>query len=205
MSLSIRLLAPRTALAIVLLIVVAGVGVQTHHRLVRAHFAPVGLHLDVVVRDEARYGGPIRFYYAEMTNFGLWPTSFVACKFTTDTNSPGTEFAWGLQRWDVSKSAWQTMSGASARENFCDLRPVPTSRGWATVSRDWVWPGNTREMAEEAVGHRGDFTRADSVRFVVFRTLSDLTMWETAVFSKVFRIERDVIREDGSIDGPIDR
>jgi hypothetical protein len=60
-------------------------------------------------------------------------------------------------------------------------------------------------MAEEAVGHRGDFTRADSVRFVVFRTLSDLTMWETAVFSKVFRIERDVIREDGSIDGPIDR
>jgi len=204
-ALRVGLLTRRTASALLLVLIVAAVGIQIHHRLLCGHFAPIGLHVDVVARDETAYGGPIRFYYAQVTNVSLWPAAFVSCTFTTDTNSRGTEFAWGLQRWDVRKRAWQTMSDANDAKNFCDPRPIPTARGWATVSKDVVWPGATRELAEEAVGHRGDFIRGDSARFVVFRQLDDRTMWKTALFSQAIQIERDVIRNDGSIDGEIQR
>jgi hypothetical protein len=39
----------------------------------------------------------------------------------------------------------------------------------------------------------------------VFRQLDDRTMWKTALFSQAIQIERDVIRNDGSIDGEIQR
>ena len=198
-------MARRTSVALVSMIIAAAAGIQTHHRFARGHFAPVGLHVDVFAQDLAMYGGPIRFYYAEATNFGLWPVSFVACKFTTDTNSPGTEFASGLERWDRARNRWQPMEDAAQVESFCDPRPIPTARGEATQSRDWLWPGRSRVMAVSPVGHRGDFRRGDSARFVIFRTVHPTTRWQTVVVSSAFLIERDLLQQDGSVQAPIGR
>ncbi len=176
----------------VFLLAVASVALitQGRHKVLRGHFASFGLHADVLWEDvELAPGWRPRLYWVEVTNLGIWPTSFIACRYETDTLSPGMELAWALQRWNEQRRAWEVRELPEQRD-WCDPRPFPTSRGPATVSAKRLWPGRTaRAMLAEVVGSRGDFEAGASARFVVFRSLSESERWNTAVTSPAFRVE----------------
>src|SRR5688572_1320674 len=163
---------------------------QGRHYMLRGHSAPFGLHADVRSEDaELAPGWRPRLYWVEVTNLGLWPRSFIACRYETDTLSPGMELAWALQRWDEKGRVWEVRELPEQRD-WCDPRPFPTSRGPARVSTERLWPGETaRAMLWEVVRARGDFELGASARFVVFRSLSEPERWDTAVTSPAFRVE----------------
>lgn len=176
--------------ALLLAVGIAALIGQGRHYMLRGHLAPFGLHADVQW-DEAELapGWRPRLHWVEVTNFGIWPTSFIACRYETDTLSPGMELAWALQRWNDRQRAWEVRELPGERD-WCDPRPFPTSRGPARISSKRLWPGETaRAMLWEVVRARGDFELGASARFVVFRSLSEPERWNTAVTSPPFRVE----------------
>jgi len=181
----------RLFIALVGLAVAGFVGIQFHHRSLRGHFAPIGLHVDVLWEDASIGGpGPSRMYWPELTNAGLWPSTFEVCNYITDIGSRGRDYAVGLQRWNHQQNAWETASIAALEEE-CSI-PVALSRGAGTLSRAWIWPGLSVEATgAEAIGARGDFANGDLARFVVFRTGNRSPDWRTAVFSDAFRVKGD--------------
>jgi hypothetical protein len=188
------LLKKRRILGLIVLtavVLLAGMSLQIHHRWVYGHFAPIGLHVDAL-STEASIGipGQTHLYWAELTNFRPWPTLFAACDYVTDAMAPGTEYAYGVQRWDDSSRSWITLSVPDA-EWFC--RPEPLSKISASPTRHLIWPGQSvRVMDSEAVGARDEFSHGDLARFVVFRAATIPADWRTAVPSESFRIEDDV-------------
>ena len=165
---------------------------QVRHKAGFGHFAPIGLHVDAVsVEASIAIPGQTHLYWAVLTNFG-WPVRFVACDYLTDAFQPGTDYAYGIQRWDVTTHGWTTVALPDP-EWFC--RPAPLSRIKADSTRRFVWPWQSvRVMDFEAVGARDEFRQGDAARFVVFRAPVLPVDWDSAVISRGFRIEDNVER-----------
>ena len=189
-------LIPKRRLALALILVTAlsfaSVWLQLYHRWAYGHFVPVGLHVDALsIEGSIGIPGQTHLYWAELTNFQPWPALFAACDFVTDAMEPGTEYAYGVQRWDDSSRSWITVSTPDA-EWFC--RPVPLSKVSADPTRRFIWPGRTvRVMNFELVGARDEFRHGDLARFVVFRAATRPLDWRTAVASESFRIHKNVV------------
>lgn len=180
----------RKVCAAFLTLFAAGVATfQLRHYVVYRHLVPFGVHADVRWEDaELAPGWRPRLYWAEVVNFGPWPAVFVSCRYTTDTNSPGVELAWGLERWNQLRKAWE-IRDLPERRDWCDPRPIPTSRGGAIMSRERLWPGQGVRVMDWTVVHaQGDFEPGDSARFVVFRTLNEPERWDDVVMTQVFTI-----------------
>jgi len=164
------------------------------HKYHYGHFVPLGLHLDVLVEDACiGIPGQKKLYRAELSNFNLWPVKLTACDFITDTLQPETEYPYAVERWDVSSNTWSTVVQMDS-ESFC--RPYPTGMSHTRVVTKLLWPCmSVLVMRGEATGARVPFRKGDLARFVVFRSLSGVE-WQTAVASKPFEIEEDVIRDE---------
>jgi hypothetical protein len=131
-----------------------------------------------------------------MTNLGLWPVSFTGCDFVTDAFDPGTEYAYGVQRWNAAESTWETVS-LPEPDTFCHIAPL--SKIKANLGRKILWPGTTvRVMEWEATGARSEFKKNDKARFVVFRSPNSLD-WDNAIASNTFTIEDDVVYSDSEV------
>jgi hypothetical protein len=177
------------------LVLLAGVSLEIHHRWAYGHFAPFRLHVDALSM-QSRIGipGQTHLYWAQLTNFRPWPVLFAACDYVTDVLAPGTEYAYGVQRWDDSSGSWMTISVPDA-EWFC--RPAPLSKMSADPTRHFIWPGQSVHVMDfEAVGARDEFRHGDLARFVVFRAATMSVDWSTAVPSESFRIEDNVVDTD---------
>ena len=165
------------------------------HRLARGHFPLIGLHVDAwSERTSIGIPGQTTLYWPELSNFGFLPVRFTACDFISDTITPGTEYAYGVQRWNRSTSSWDTVS-LPEPEWFC--QPAPASRGDTHEKRHYIWPGQTVKVIDfEAVGAREEFRKGDLARFVVFRNAGRPVDWTAAIPSNGFQIEDDVERSD---------
>jgi len=161
------------------------------HRLARGHFPPIGLHVDALSR-KASIGipGQTMLYWPELSNFGFWPVPFTACDYISDTLAPGTEYAYGVQRWSPSTKSWDSVSLPDP-EWFC--QPEPLSKGDTHERRRYIWPGQSVKVMEfEAVGAREEFRLGDLARFVVFRNARRPVDWSAAIPSNAFQIEDNV-------------
>lgn len=164
------------------------------HRYNFGHFVPYGLHVDVL-SEEVSIGipGQKNLYRAELSNFTFWPARLDACNYVTDAFSHGTEYPYAVQRWDQAASEWQTVVEVKD-ESFC--RPAPLSKVETQLTKKLVWPGmNVEVMEGEATGACEPFQKGDLARFIVFKTVSEEPDWKTAIASKSFVIEDEVIRD----------
>jgi hypothetical protein len=161
------------------------------HRAARGHFPLLGLHVDAVsMQGSIGIPGQTTLYWPELSNFRFWPARFTACDFISDTLTPGTEYAYGVQRWNPSTSSWDNVS-LPEPEWFCE--PEPLSKGDTHQRRRYIWPGQTvKVIGFEAVGAREEFRQGDLARFVVFRNVARPLDWGAAIASNGFRIEDDV-------------
>jgi hypothetical protein len=82
-----------------------------------------------------------------------------------------------------------------------------TENGWCAIPKTdstgpaetYLSPGSSvTVMGSEATGAREPFRKGDLARFVVFRNVGARGDWNTAVASRPFRIEDDVVRDNNS-------
>jgi hypothetical protein len=163
------------------------------HRIGRGHYAPLGLHVDALSGPGSiGIPGQTTFYWAEVTNIGLWPRALAACDYTTDTLSPGTDLAYGVQRWDSTAGKWDPVS-APDPQTFC--QPVPLGRSDTHVRTKWIWPTQTKVVMEfEALGAWDVFRKGDVARFVVFPAVAAPANWEAGIASDSVRIQDEAVR-----------
>jgi hypothetical protein len=161
------------------------------------HLFSYGLHIDVL-RLESNIGipGQKNMYRAELSNFTLSPRKLAACDYVTDVAEfTGADYPYAVQRWDTSSNNWQTIVGEDP-EKFC--YPVPLGRSQTQIVSRLLWPGMSVDvMGWEATGARVPFQKGDMARFVIFTRTDKDKAWQTAIPSRPFYIEDDVIRQQG--------
>ncbi len=151
---------------VVVTVLIAWMGyVQYRHRAEFGHFAPLGLHADVVVhKADIGIPGITNKYEARLTNLGFSPVSVERCVFVSDAGESGVMVAYNIERWDPGRRAWER-THEFAKPGFC--APVPLSMGDTHWRRTWLWPGQSLATGEEETGARAPFSSGDRVRFVV--------------------------------------
>jgi hypothetical protein len=178
------------------LLIAWAVSFQVGHRMCCGHFAPLGPHVDALSGPGSiGIPGQTTLYWAEVTNFGLWPLTLTACDYTTDALQRETEFAYGVQRWDPTTGTWKTVSAPNP-DSFC--QPTPLGRVDTVVRPKLVWPSQTMTVMEfEALGAWDAFRKGDVARFVLFRTVAMPIDWSDAVASDAVRIQDEAVRGSG--------
>src|SRR5690349_17999628 len=135
-------------------------------------------------------------YYAQLSNYSLWPVTLPACHYLTDAFEKGMEFPHAVQRWERSSKSWKTIVDMSG-DGFCQPAPLSTIEDHLVNRR--IWPFSRVEVMDgEATGAREPFRKGDLARFVVFRKLNKSGDWQSAVPSVPFQIVDDVLRDENS-------
>ncbi|MGH9795536.1 MAG: hypothetical protein ACRD5G_12255 [Candidatus Acidiferrales bacterium] len=141
---------------------------EFRHKQNYGHFAPYGLHVDLIVRKaDIGIPGITKMYEAYLYNLGL-PVSIQRCDFVSDAMEPGTMVAYAVQRWNAQTSAWDTIVESSGAE-YCVVTPL--SMVVAASKDSFLFPGQSVSTGWEATAARDEFAKGDSARFVVFTTL----------------------------------
>src|SRR5437016_12279278 len=144
-----------------------------------------GLRAEVVTTNsDIGIPGITKMYATKVTNRSLLPVRIASCSFVDDTLSPGTMVAYGVQRWNDSKKQWDTI--AEFGKSAC-CKPYPLGIVKATLTRRWLWPGQSLSTGEEATAARDGFGIGDHARFVIF--VGDAGDYSSSVVSSEFRID----------------
>ena len=148
-------------LAAVLISVIGAV--ETRHRLIFGHFAPLTLHADVSMENsDTGIPGITKVYDAHVTNFGIFPRRIERCEFVTDALAPGVSVGYRLQRWEMASRRWQTLLDAASE--YC--HPYPLGMIKARLRSKLLWPGQTLSIGAETTGAR-DNLKGQRMRFAV--------------------------------------
>src|ERR1700739_147859 len=98
------------ALVLVSFVVLACTMIEVGHVLRFGHFAPLGLHADVIVR-KADYGIPgiSKAYEPRLSNFGIAPETVMVCEVREDWDSMSyvTEVGNSIERWNPNSKKWE--------------------------------------------------------------------------------------------------
>jgi hypothetical protein len=109
--------------------------------------------------------GITKVYDARVVNHGRWPVRVTRCNFIDDTMTHGAMVAYAIQRWDKQQQKWQQVMGSS-RRSFCHPYPLGIVR--ADLTTQWLWPGKSLSIGEEATAARDGLQIGDRARFVIF-------------------------------------
>jgi hypothetical protein len=197
MKIKVACLAGKFVLSCLAIACLLLIGLEWQHHHEYGHLFSYGLHVDVL-NDDFNIGipGQTKMYWARLSNYSLLPVRLPACDFVSDTLTPGTEYAYAVQRYDEASKSWQTIADAT-EDGFC--LPAPLSKGDTHVVYRYLLPGSSvKVMDGEATGAREPFRKGELARFVVFRRMAQSGDWPSAIPSEPFRIEDDVIRDNGS-------
>ena len=139
--------------------------VEIRHYMAFGHFAPLGLHADVLVR-KADYGIPgiSKTYEPRLTNFGIAPVKITVCDFTSDDSSHGTLVGSRAEKWDPVAKQWRSvlMTG----DTF-SCHPSPLGMMEAHVVSKELWPGQSVSAGEGAYAVFDGIAIGVKVRFVI--------------------------------------
>ena len=140
--------------------------VEATHWVRFGHFAPLGLHADVLVR-KADYGIPgiSKVYEPRLTNFGVLPVRISVCDFVSDAfSSHGTLVGSSAEKWDPIGKQWRSLFPVGD-DSGC--RPTPLSMAEAHLASKELWPGQSVSGAEGAYAAFDRLAIGDKVRFVI--------------------------------------
>ncbi len=149
---------------LVLAVVVAALSIFGYFVLSRG-VGRSALHADYEIeKGDIGISGISKMYDARLRNRSLLPVHVQVCSFVTDANAPGTQVAFSVQKWDPRKEAWATVADSTGAGS---CRPYPLGWAGAYLKAEWLWPGQSVSMGEEATAALG-FHKGDSARFVSF-------------------------------------
>lgn len=139
--------------------------VEASHRVRFGHFAPLGLHADVLVR-KTDYGIPgiSKVYEARLTNFGIAPVKITVCDFISDDSSHGTVVGSRVEKWDPVAKQWQSVFTTAA---VSSCHPYPLGMMETNVVSKELWPGQSVSAGEGAYAAFDAIAIGDKVRFVI--------------------------------------
>ena len=155
------------ALVLVSFVVLTCIMIEVGHVLRFRHFAPFGLHADVVVR-KADYGIPgiSKVYEAKLTNVSIIPVKITVCDFVDDAMERGTTIRTSIERWDPITKKWQNIFKDLDESSWC--QPYPLGIVEATVTTKKLLLLQSISGGEGAVAAYDIFAVGDRARFVVF-------------------------------------
>jgi len=140
------------------------------HYTYYGHWAPIGLHADVITRHVSiGIPGISKMYEGVITNLGILPVRVTRCDFIDDTNSRGSMVAYSVERKVQRTNQWQAVLPFDASD-FC--KPYPLGIAQATLNEVWLWPGQNVGTGEEATAASNSLKLGDSVRFLIHARLS---------------------------------
>jgi hypothetical protein len=147
------------------IVVFAWLLVELEHWRRFGHFAPLGLHADVLVR-KADYGIPgiSNAYVARLTNFGIVPVRMTVCDFQSDDSSHGTLVGSRLEKWDSAGKVWRSVYRAG---DASSCHPYPLGMVETHVVSRELWPGHSVSAGEGAYAAFDGLAIGDKVRFVI--------------------------------------
>ena len=139
--------------------------VEISHRLRFGHFAPPGLHADVLTR-KANSGIPRPWtaYEARLTNFGVVPGRITVCDFESDIGLTLTLVGSRFEEWDPAGNQWRSEFMPS---NPLSCPPVPLRMAKTHVVSRELWPGQSVPAAVGAIAVFDGPAAGGKVRIVV--------------------------------------
>lgn len=157
---------------LIILVCVTSVGLllmEANHFFRYGHLVPPKLHADVVViTDEGLLGveGPTKIYHANLTNYGILPTSIVVCNYL-DSGMHRTMVNYIVERWNVQSGRWTLVPEWDSYGSRLFCRPSFEVTDTHLVRRR-LWPGQTLETGEGVPAQLGGFHIGDEGRFTIF-------------------------------------
>jgi hypothetical protein len=148
------------ALVLVSFVVLACSMIEVGHVLRFGHFAPLGLHADVIVR-KVDYGIPgiSKAYEPRLSNFGIAPETVTVCEVREDWDSASyvMEVNTSIERWDPNSMKWEDIFRDIDKSSWCPH--VTTKR---LLPLQGISGGEVTAATYDA------FAIGDAARFVVF-------------------------------------
>jgi hypothetical protein len=134
------------------------------------HFAPLGLHADVVVttsNDLLGVDGVGKNYRASLTNYGALPISIVVCDYLNFASMHSTMLNYIVERRATPSSRWVYVPEWDEFGSRIFCRPSFEVTETHRVRR-WLWPGQKLAVGCGIPAFDGGFRIGDDGRFTIF-------------------------------------
>jgi hypothetical protein len=155
------------------------------------HFAPLGLHVEVVVttsNDLLGVEGTAKIYDGSLTNYGILPAAVTVCDYLDWTSSHQTMVNYIVERRTSQIGSWQYVREWDSYGSRLFCRPSFEITGTHRVPRR-MWPGQTYRLNEVVPAQFGGFRIGDEGRFTVFLNADNDK--NRAISSEIFRVEQE--------------
>jgi hypothetical protein len=133
------------------------------------HFAPFGLHADVLITSSSEVlgvEGVAKIYHARLTNYGIFSSSVVVCAERV-AGAPEIGVNYIVERWDSRSGNWRGVPEWDFGGYHLFCRPVFEVTEEHRVRRR-LWPGQSVLVGEGIPAQLGGFHVGDDGRFTIF-------------------------------------
>jgi hypothetical protein len=181
----------KAAVAFVVLLFLVFFLHELRHFYRYGHFAPLGLHADVMVatsNDVLGVEGTAKIYRAQLTNYGLFPANVLVCSERV-AGAPTIEVNYVVERRDRQSGDWRAVPEWDfvGYRLFCGPVFEVTDQHVVPLR---LWPGQSIRVGEGIPAQLGGFHVGDDGRFTIF--LDADRNKNRAISTTVFRVDQEV-------------
>jgi len=155
------------------------------------HFAPLSLHVDVVVTTSNELlgvDGAGKIYEATLTNYGVRPTTIVVCDYLNYASMHAIMLNYVVERGEPSSNRWVYVPEWDEFGSRLFCRPSFEVTATHRVRRR-LWPGQKIEVGGGIPAQMGGFRVGDDGRFTVFLQADGNGL--DAVSSAAFHVDQE--------------
>ncbi len=155
------------------------------------HFAPLGLHVDVVVTTSNEIigvEGTGKIYEARLTNYGISPAAIIGCDYVDYASTRQTMLNYIVERRPADSSRWEFVPEWDdfGSRLFChDAFEVTVTHR----ARHWLWPGQAMLLGGGIPAQMGGFRIGDDGRFTLFVSADGNGL--NSLSSRPFRVDQE--------------
>ncbi len=149
-------------LALIVAVAIGLIVLEIRHHWKYGHFVPLGMHADVTDFRGDLGDGPTIFFYAQLTNFGLFPQEIERCEFVSDAGDHEVRVGYRLEQRDIASHDWKTLFDGA--RNFC--HPYHLGIKESKLAKKALWTGQTLSTGVEASSARA-MPKGQTMRFVI--------------------------------------
>ncbi len=134
------------------------------------HFAPLGLHADVVVTTSNELlgvDGAGKIYEASLTNYGVFPTTIVVCDYLNNVSRHGSMLNYIVESREPQSNRWRYVPEWDDYGSRLFCRPSFEVTATHLVRRR-LWPGQKIKVGGGVPAQLGGFRIGDDGRFTIF-------------------------------------
>jgi hypothetical protein len=143
---------------------------ESNHFYRYGHFAPLGLHADVVVTTSDELlgvEGTGKIYEASLANYGVFPTTIVVCDYLDYASMHRTMLNYIVERREPQSNQWQYVPEWDEYGSRLFCRPSFEVNATHLVRRQ-LWPGQKIRVGVGVPAQWRGFRIGDDGRFTIF-------------------------------------